>query len=45
MNLVPFRIIFSKIWAKLELKIAKNFFQNGSEIIIKIPGWSGKQGF
>jgi len=42
---VPFRIIFSKIWAKLEPKITKNFVQNGSEITVKIPGWSGKQGF
>ncbi len=39
MNLVPFWIIFLKIWAKLEPKIAKNFFQRGSRNYIKIPGW------
>jgi hypothetical protein len=44
MKLVPFRIIFRKVRAKLELKIVKNYFQNGTEIIIKVPGWSGKRG-
>jgi len=39
MNSVPFRIIFSKIWVKLEPKMVKNFVQRGSRNYIKIPGW------
>ncbi len=39
MSSVPFRIIFSKIWVKLEPKMAKNFVQRGSRNYVKIPGW------
>jgi len=42
MNSVPFRIIFSKIWVKLEPKMVKNFVQCGSRNYIKIPGWEAR---